>query len=156
MKRIGRREFIKTGTLASIGVGLGSLSTVAAASMRKGSRIRRYSTPGQTGMHMSDISFGSDRLSNGQEDLVHLACDLGINYFDTADNYGDGDSEATLGRALRGKRHQVFLASKTGAWPDTKRQAIMLALEGSLKRLNTDYIDVYFNHAVNDLERLKN
>jgi uncharacterized protein len=156
MKRIGRREFIKTGTLASIGVGLGSLSTVAAASMRQGSRIRRYSTLGQTGMHMSDISFGADRLSSGQEDLVQLACDLGINYFDTADNYGDGDSEVALGRALRGKRHQVFLASKTGAWPDTKRQALMLALEGSLKRLNTDYIDVYFNHAVNDLERLKN
>ena len=156
VKRIGRREFIKAGTLASIGFGLSPLTTSAAGSILEGSRIRRYSTLGQTAMHISDISFGADRLSRGQEDLVQHACDLGINYFDTAETYRDGDSEVALGRALRGKRHQVFLASKTLAWPDTKRQALMLALEGTLQRLQTDYVDVYFNHAVNDLERLKN
>lgn len=154
MKRIGRREFIRTGALASIGLGLGPLS--AATSVREESCIRRYSAVGRTGMHISDISFGADRLSSGQEDLVQHACDLGINYFDTAETYRDGDSEVTLGRALRRKRHQVFLASKTLAWPNDKRQALMLALEGTLRRLQTDYVDVYFNHAVNDLERLKN
>ncbi|MBV8451703.1 MAG: aldo/keto reductase, partial [Deltaproteobacteria bacterium] len=101
-------------------------------------------------------SFGADRLSTGQEDLVAHACDLGINYFDTAETYRDGDSETALGHALRGKRHRVFIASKTLAWPDTSTQAMMQALEGSLRRLQTDYVDVYFNHAVNDLERLKN
>src|SRR5713101_6697853 len=156
MKEIGRREFIKTGTLAGIGLGLGALGGFAAASVPDKPRVRRYSTLGRTGMQISDISFGADRLSDGQKDLVHHACDLGINYFDTAETYRDGDSETALGRALRGTRNRVFLASKTLAWPDTSKQAIMQALEGSLRRLQTDHVDVYFNHAVNDLERLKN
>jgi len=158
MKRIGRREFIRTGTLAGLGLGIGALGSAAAAASlhQTPPQVRRYSALGHTSMWISDISFGADRLSSGEEDLVKHACDLGINYFDTAETYRDGDSETALGRALRGKRHHVFLASKTLAWPDTNRQAMMQALEGSLRRLQTDYIDVYFNHAVNDLERLKN
>ena len=107
-------------------------------------------------MHISDISFGADRLSLGQDDLVHHALDCGINYFDTADDYRGGESETTLGKALRGKRNKVFVTSKSSAWPDTKKEAIMQALEGSLRRLQTDHVDVYFNHAVNDINRLKN
>ncbi len=153
---IGRREFIKAGALASIGFGLGALGGSASASVPSKPGVRRYSPLGRTGMKISDISFGADRLSTGQEDLVGHACDLGINYFDSAETYRDGDSETALGRALRGKRKHVFLASKTLAWPETHKQAMMQALEGSLQRLQTDYVDVYFNHAVNDLARLKN
>jgi predicted aldo/keto reductase-like oxidoreductase len=158
MKEIGRREFIRNGTLAGVGLGLGlnALGSAAAGAVPNEPRVRRYSRLGRTGMEISDISYGADRLSSGQEDLVQYACDLGINYFDTAETYRDGDSETALGRALRGKRQRVFLASKTLAWPDTTMQAMMQALEGSLRRLQTDYVDVYFNHAVNDLERLKN
>ena len=158
MKEIGRREFIKAGTWAGLGLGLrlGALGSAAAASVPVEPRVRRYSPLGRTGMQISDISFGADRLATGQEDLVAHACDLGINYFDTAETYRDGDSETALGHALRGKRHRVFIASKTLAWPDATMQAMMQALEGSLRRLQTDYVDVYFNHAVNDLERLKN
>ncbi len=158
MKEIGRREFIKTGTLAGVGLGLGlnALGGAAAVSVPDKPQIRRYSMLGRTGMQISDISFGADRLSTEQEDLVQHAYDLGINYFDTAETYRDSDSETALGRALHGKRHRVFLASKTLAWPDTTMQDMMRALEGSLRRLQTDYVDVYFNHAVNDLERLKN
>jgi uncharacterized protein len=156
MNEIGRREFIKTGTLASIGLGLGGLAGSTAAFAPEKPLVHRYSALGRTGIQVSDISFGADRLSTGQEDLVQHACDLGINYFDTAETYRDGDSETVLGRALRAKRNRVFIASKTLAWPDTSKQAMMQALEGSLRRLQTDYVDVYFNHAVNDLERLKN
>jgi predicted aldo/keto reductase-like oxidoreductase len=156
MKEIGRREFIRTGTLAGIGLGLGTLGSAAAESVPHEPRVRRYSRLGRTDMQISDISFGADRLSTDQEDLVQHAYDRGINYFDTAETYRDGDSETALGHALRGKRHRIFLASKTLAWPDTSRQAMMQALEGSLRRLQTDYLDVYFNHAVNELERLKN
>jgi uncharacterized protein len=158
MKKIGRREFIKTGTWAglSFGLGLSAFGRADAASAPLKPQVRRYSQLGRTGMQISDISFGADRLSSGQEDLIAHACDLGINYFDTAETYRDGDSETALGHALRGKRHSVVLASKTLAEPDTNRQAMMQALEGSLRRLQTDYVDVYFNHAVNDIERLKN
>jgi len=156
MKHIGRREFIRTGTLASLGLGLHPLGSVAAGFVPQRSLVRRYSQLGRTGLRISDVSFGADRLSSGQEDLVQHACDVGINYFDTAETYRDGDSETALGKALHGKRHRVFLASKTLAWPDTSMQAMMQALDGSLRRLQTDYLDVYFNHAVNDVERLKN
>lgn len=156
MKTFGRREFIRTGTLAGLGFGLWTVGSAAATAVQDRPLIHRYSALGRTGMQISDISFGADRLSTGQEYLVEHAYDLGINYFDSAETYRDGDSEAALGRALRGKRHRVFLASKTLAWPDTRRTAMMQSLEGSLRRLQTDYVDVYFNHAVNDLERLKN
>src|SRR5215472_8324422 len=155
MNKIGRREFIRAGTLASLGLGLGAFGSAATAPASIEPGVHRYSRLGRTGMQISDISFGADRLSSGQEDLVQHAYDLGINYFDTAETYRDGDSETALGQALRGKRHRIFLASKTLAWPDTSMQAMMQALEGSLRRLQTDYVDVYFNHAVNDLERLK-
>src|SRR5712692_1679200 len=118
--------------------------------------VRRYAPLGRTGMKISDISFGADQLTPSQEDLVHHAFDLGINYFDTAETYAGGESETALGNALRGKRDKVFLTSKTLAWPDTKKGEIMQALEGSLRRLQTDHVDVYFNHAVNDVARLKN
>jgi uncharacterized protein len=155
LQSIGRREFIKSSALAGLGVGLG-LTEVASASISATPAVRRYAPLGRTGIKISDISFGSDRLSTGEEDLVRHAVDLGINYFDTADNYRGGESETVLGNALRGNRKNVFLTSKTLAWPDTDKRAIMNALEGSLRRLQTDHVDVYFNHAVNDPARLKN
>ena len=155
-RAIGRREFIRSGTLAGLGVGLATLTGSASAAIPSTPEVRRYTLLGRTGMKISDISFGADRLSPGEEDLVRHAYDRGINYFDTAETYRGGDSETTLGNALRGKRDKVFLTSKTLAEPDTRKEAMMQALEGSLRRLQTDHVDVYFNHAVNDVARLKN
>ena len=76
---------------------------------------------------------------------VHSALDAGINFFDTAEGYGDGYSEAMLGRALQGRRSQAIIATKVSrdnlAPPD-----IRAACERSLKRLDTDYIDLYQVH----------
>jgi predicted aldo/keto reductase-like oxidoreductase len=80
----------------------------------------------------------------------------GIVYFDTAESYKGGRSEETVGRALRGRRDGVAIASKVKCETDSTRADLMRALEGSLRRLQTDRIDVYFNHAVNDVDRLKN
>jgi predicted aldo/keto reductase-like oxidoreductase len=88
--------------------------------------------------------------------LIHYALERGVNYFDTAESYTGGKSEETLGTALQGKRDKVYLASKGGFQADTRQDEMMRTLEGSLQRLRTDYIDVYFNHAVNDVERLRN
>jgi predicted aldo/keto reductase-like oxidoreductase len=118
--------------------------------------VRRYVPLGHTGIRISDISFGSSRLHAGEEALVLHACDRGINYFDTADSYTGGDAEVTLGNALRGKRDKVCIASKVQAEATARQEALMAALEGSLRRLRTDYVDVYFNHAVNDVRRLQN
>jgi len=118
--------------------------------------VRRYATLGRTGLRVSDISFGGSRLGAGEGDVVRHALDRGINYFDTADSYHGGESETVIGNALRGKRDRVHIASKVMAGAGDRRDAMMRTLEQSLRRLRTDYVDVYFNHAVNDVERLKN
>ena len=153
---IGRREFLKTGVLASVGVSILPLAGAANASLEAAPQVRRYSTLGRTGLKISDISFGASRLTSGNEDLVRHAFDCGVNYFDSADSYTDGESETTVGNALKGKRDKVYLTSKQMAQADDKRDAMMQTLEGSLRRLQTDHVDVYFNHAVNDPARLKN
>ncbi len=153
---IGRREFLKRGVLAGVGVSLIPLASSASASIDTTPQVRRYSTLGRTGLKISDISFGASRLGTGNEDLVRHAFDSGINYFDTAETYTGGESETVIGNALKGKRDKVFLTSKTIANADDKSDTMMRALEGSLRRLQTDHVDVYFNHAVNEPERLKN
>jgi uncharacterized protein len=153
---IGRREFLKASVLAGVGVSILPLAGGAHASVEAASHVRRYSTLGRTGLKISDISFGASRLTSGNEDLVRHAFDSGINYFDSADTYTDGESETVIGNALKGKRDKVYLTSKQTAQADDKRDAMMETLEGSLRRLQTDHVDVYFNHAVNDPARLKN
>ena len=155
-RHLGRRELLQRGALAGLGMGLLPLRASAQPAARAGAKVQRYVTLGRTGMQVSDISFGGSRLGSGEGDIVRHALDRGINYFDIADSYRGGDSETTVGEALRGKRDRVYLASKTYASPSDRRDSMMRSLEQSLRRLRTEYIDVYFNHAVNDVERLKN
>lgn len=86
-------------------------------------------------------------------DAVHTALDQGVNFFDTADTYGLGQSELTLGRALEGRRDKAVIASKFGVrvenhqtFYDNSPQWIRTACENSLKRIHTDYIDLYQIH----------
>jgi uncharacterized protein len=146
-----RREFLLTSAAATLGIA-GATAQAAAA---EAPRIRAYRTLGRTGLEISDISFGSSKLSGGPE-LIREALDLGVNYFDTAESYRGGSSEETIGKALGADRKRVFLASKTHCEPDSTVPQLMQALEASLKRLRTDHVDVYFNHAVNDPKRLQN
>ncbi len=155
-RHLGRRELLQRGALAGLGMGLLPLRASAQPAARAGAKVQRYVTLGRTGMQVSDISFGGSRLGSGEGDIVRHALDRGINYFDIADSYRGGDSETTVGEALRGERDRVYLASKTYASPSDRRDSMMRSLEQSLRRLRTEYIDVYFNHAVNDVERLKN
>ena len=74
---IGRREFLKRGVLAGVGVSILPLAGAAGASVEAAPQVRRYSTLGRTGLKISDISFGSSRLTAGNEDLVRHAFDRG-------------------------------------------------------------------------------
>ncbi len=152
-----RREFLTRSVLAGIGAGLLPMlgASEAAASIPPG-QVRRFSPLGKTGLNISDISLGGSRLRSGDEDIVRHAYDRGINYFDSADNYTGGESEIVIGNALKGKRDKVYLTSKTMASATETKESIMASLEASLKRLQTDHVDVYFNHAVNDIARIKN
>lgn len=146
-----RREFLRRGAAAGVGLSLLPLTAVG----REEPRVRRRVKLGRTGLELPDIGFGGSRLS-GDEALVRYAFERGITHFDTAEDYTDGRSEETIGRALAGVRDEITLVSKTGAGPRARRPEMMEALEGSLKRLRTDRIDIYLNHAVNDVDRLKN
>lgn len=111
-----------------------------------------------TDLKVSRACFGTMTFG-GQVDeelavqMVNRCLEAGINFFDTANVYTQGKSEELLGRALRGRRHEVVLASKVGMkvgdTPGEKRlsrEAITRALEESLRRLQTDYLDLYYLH----------
>src|SRR5437868_1969983 len=101
-----------------------------------------------------DIGAGSDAESIR---TIHRALDLGVTHIDTAEIYGPFRSEELVGRAIKDRRDQVVLATKfgilshTGRGPgvlDSSPSSIRIAVEGSLKRLGTDRIDLYYQHRV--------
>ncbi|HZO09404.1 MAG TPA: aldo/keto reductase, partial [Myxococcota bacterium] len=151
-----RRDLLRLGALAGAGLlAEGGAWPAVAAAVAEAPRIRRRVTLGRTGLVVSDIGFGTSAL-RGDERLVHHALDRGITHFDTAEGYTGGEAERTLGRALRGRRNDVTITSKVVAAADDPAPKLMRELEESLRRLQTDRIDVYMNHAVNDVARLEN
>lgn len=153
---LGRRRFLRRGALTGLGLGVWPFLGRAQEPSTAKAEVRRYVPLGKTGIMMSDISFGASRLGEGEEDLVRHAFERGINYFDTAESYNGGESESAIGNALLGKRDKVYITSKVSAGATERQASLMASLEGSLRRLRSDYVDVYFNHAVNDIQRLKN
>ena len=118
-----------------------------------------YRRLGRSGLEVSVVGIGCNNFGRrldlaGTEAVLNQAIDEGINLFDTADIYGgEGASEDLMGKALEGKRQQVVLATKfagpMGEGPmskGTSRNHIIDAVEASLRRLNTDYIDLYQVH----------
>jgi aryl-alcohol dehydrogenase-like predicted oxidoreductase len=119
-----------------------------------------YRRLGLCGLKVSEICLGTMTFGHGTDDaeaarIVGTALDAGVTFFDTADGYSDGASETMLGRALGSRRRDVVIATKVfnamGPGPNDSgmsRVHIMNAVEDSLRRLGTDYIDLYFIHHV--------
>jgi aryl-alcohol dehydrogenase-like predicted oxidoreductase len=117
-----------------------------------------YRSLGKSELRVSEIGFGcmslgEDQHANGQ--LINRAIETGINFFDTADLYQKGANETNLGTILKGFRKDLIIATKVGnQWrPDgsgwdwnPRKDYILASVEGSLKRLQTDYIDLYQLH----------
>ncbi len=152
MSPIDRRTFLRAGAVAGLSA---SLLPVLPSAAAETPRIRRYARLGRTGLEVSDIGFGGSGIKK-DVDVVRHALDRGITYFDTAESYHGGDSEELFGSALQGVRDKVVLVTKLKAGAREDRFSLMDRLEESLRRLRTDRVDVCFNHAVNDVERLKN
>ncbi len=114
---------------------------------------------GSSGLKVSLVGLGCNNFGRAIDQdmsrkVVHKAFDLGINFFDTADIYGRGTSERILGEVLGERRHEAVVATKCGMVMDDaglliggSRRHIMASAEASLKRLKTDYIDLYYMHA---------
>jgi len=118
----------------------------------------QYRKLGRTGLKVSAICLGTMMYGNQVAEtesikIIERAVDAGANFLDTADSYAAGKSEEIIGKAVKGKRHSVVLATKVGfsTGPNINdsglsRQHIMQGIEDSLRRLNTDYIDIYYAH----------
>lgn len=108
----------------------------------------QYRTLGKTGLSVSEIGYGGGRVRPEHDEIslvnmLHYAMDSGLNYLDTAPDYGGGYSETIIGKAIAGRRESCIVATKTEAYdPD----GIAADVEGSLQRLGTDYIDVLQFH----------
>jgi len=126
-----------------------------------------YRLLGGSGLKVSALSFGTATFGGANEffkgfgstdidearRLIGICFDVGVNLFDTADGYSDGVSEEILGKALAGKRDKALISTKTGfamgPGPNdegSSRHRLRRALEGSLRRLGTEYIDIYHLH----------
>ncbi len=155
MAEIDRRELLRRGAALASGLSLAPWAAAGSEPRPPEPAIRRTVRLGRTGLEIGDVGFGSSRLS-GDEAVVRHALDRGVTYFDTAEGYTRGEAERTLGRALGADRERIVLASKVMDDRDDDRHELLARLEASLTRLATDRIDVYFQHAVNDLRRLEN
>lgn len=119
-----------------------------------------YRRLGKSGLKVSEICLGTMTFGHGADEaeserMVHLAWDAGVNFFDTANSYSEGESELLLGKALKGRRRDAIVATKffnpMGPGPNDSgmsRVHIMQAIDDSLKRLQMDYVDIYYIHHV--------
>jgi hypothetical protein len=149
-KDFSRRKFLES--LAITGATSASLPLLQnLASAAEGPDALPHRTLGGTGARVSILAFGSGSRFLMYEDedkalaALNHAIDLGIDYVDTAYAYGDGKSETRVGKVMATRRKEVWLATKIA---DRTRDAFMARLEGSLKRLQTDHVDLLHIHSL--------
>lgn len=119
----------------------------------------KYRNLGHSGLQVSRLCLGAMMFGDPTPEaeslaIIRAALDSGLNFIDTADKYGSGASEIVIGKALQGLRDEVVLATKVGLAVDrtgpnsggTSRKRVREACEASLRRLNTDYLDLYYLH----------
>jgi aryl-alcohol dehydrogenase-like predicted oxidoreductase len=118
-----------------------------------------YRRIGSSGLKVTEIGLGGNNFGMRADEetsinIINNALEMGINFVDTAERYNQGRSEELVGKAVKGKRSQVIIATKFGYHASVgpsqqggSRSYIMNAVDASLKRLNTDYIDLYYVHS---------
>src|SRR5436190_9819756 len=152
---LSRREFLERVGLTTAGVGLSFFPDVVEAHPTIASLPKR--TLGRTNAKVSILAFGcgSRFLMYEEEEkalaALNRAIDLGITYVDTAYAYGDGKSESRVGQVMATRRKDVWLATKI---PDRTRDEFMRRLEGSLKRLRVDHVDLLHIHSLGQADDL--
>src|SRR3954462_12666741 len=153
---ISRRQFLENiGLGAAAGTTLLLLTDGAVATPTADAIPKR--TLGRTGAKVSILAFGcGSRFLMYKDDdsataILNRAIDLGITYLDTAYAYGDGQSETRVGKVMASRRKQVWLATKI---PDRTRDEFLRRLEASLKRLQTDHVDLVHIHSLGQADDL--
>jgi aryl-alcohol dehydrogenase-like predicted oxidoreductase len=153
---MNRREFLKAGLLGTTSVLIGGNVLAGTPGRHASSGSFAFPTPvhrtlGRTGLEIAVVSFGA--MLTPEPEVLEYAFDNGINYVDTARVYMGGKNEEIVGKALKGRRHKVILATKTRP-SSISTTDIVNDVETSLKALGTDYIDVIQLHNLTDKERI--
>ncbi len=122
--------------------------------VENGPAIAKWRTLGRTGFKVSDVSMGAGASDSN---LIRHAYDLGINYFDTAESYGNGEHEKLIGEALQHMdRKKVFITTKLEVKEEDTEQTFLDRYAKCLERLKTEYADALFMHAVGKADVIKN
>jgi predicted aldo/keto reductase-like oxidoreductase len=155
-KKINRRQFIRHSALGAVGAGVasqGQLFAAASDADKDTPKIKEYRTLGRTGFKVSDISSGGP----GDPGVLNALLDAGVNYIDTAESYGNGQSEKVTGEVLKERdRKKIFVTTKMGIGRKTKKEAILKRAHKSLERLQMDYVDCLMIHSPDFIDIVKN
>ncbi|HVO10605.1 MAG TPA: aldo/keto reductase [Vicinamibacteria bacterium] len=142
-----RREFIVAGLALPVVAEAGTLvpqaTTTAPAGAGAATKapVIRKRTLGRTGLEVSEVAFGC--MITSDQSVIERAADLGVNLFDTARVYQGGNNERLVGAALKGRRDQVYISTKSGG---EAKADVLQQLDESLKQLGTDHVDIWYLH----------
>jgi predicted aldo/keto reductase-like oxidoreductase len=147
---MGRRNFIRKMSSAVLGVWTSGFWSARPSGAKTGdSTTPEYRTLGRTGLKVTTVGMGVMNCSDSA--VVLRAFDLGINFFDTAPSYMGGRNEEMVGKVLKGKRDKVFIQTKLGTSDEKRMQD---SVERSLRRLQTDYVDILLWHGLHSNEEV--
>lgn len=152
---LDRRSFVRLGAATAV-VTASGVSFAQEKTEPQDKNEMKYRLLGKTGLKVSEICFGTYGFNNPA--LLTAAMDAGINFVSTCADYQDGAAEEAVGKAIAKigkKRDELVLLTGTEIRPGTTKQAILESIDKSLKRLQTDRIDIFRNHHVEDPERIK-
>ena len=147
---VSRREFMRQAGFGAAALAVSSVASLPGCTTKDGMTVL-----GRTGLEISEVVLGAGPMNPNLANLLRAAPAQGINYIDTASGYGKGQSETAIGQVVKamGNRDKLIIATKAsgvrhkdlmGAEASEVEKAVRQNLEGSLERLQTDYVDVYF------------
>ena len=157
MSRLKRRNFITALTSGLFGLGVSKHMGAGPALSFPGQKesaspkIKKYKDLGKTGLKVPDVSFGA--ISLFEPNVLRYAYECGVTYFDTAESYLRMKGEALVGQGLKEVRDKVIITTKHGQnfRQKIEKAAFIQRLEASLKRLQTDHVDIAMIHSLDDL-----
>ncbi len=160
MSLLKRRQFLTSVASGAVGLGIAGKLKAGASPVPQDAKaaatpkVKKYNVLGKTGLKVSDVGCGA--ISLFEPNVLRYAYECGVTYFDTAESYLRMKGEAYVGQGLKGVRDKVVITTKHGFNPAQKieKAALIKRMDESLKRLQTDYVDVAMVHGIGDIEPL--
>jgi predicted aldo/keto reductase-like oxidoreductase len=156
---MSRRGFIHSSLSVAAGLGIAGKNKLFGGTGQEAqtekSKIKEYRTLGRTGFKASDIGFGAGNLTD--KALLETALDVGINYIDSAETYGHGNTERIIGQALKNRdRKTLFITSKLNfSLGKSTKEGLKERVRRCLERLQTNYVDCLMIHLASSIEQVK-